>query len=155
MRLKGGAGRGFHKSSFEIRMIKSISSTIVPESERLALVDKLFGIQYVLVLEPAVFRFAETLARKYKGAYWTFHTLGNGGFYMAPRSETVFAVSCENGFAGKLSADALGTVSCLYAFSNLSFGDGTFAETCAEQYQWLREYVFQHPEARAILRAID
>lgn len=136
-------------------MIKSVTNTLVLESERMAVVDKLFGIQYVLVLEPAVFRFAETLARKYKGAYRTFHTLENGGFYMAPRSDTNFAVSCENGFEGKLSADALGIVSCLYAFSALSFGEGTFAETCAEQYHLLREYVFQATEARAILRAID
>lgn len=136
-------------------MIKTITSSVVPEAQRMSVVDKLFGIQYVLVLEPAVFRFAETLARKYKGAYWTFHTLGNGGFYMAPRLDTIFAVSCENGYEGKLSADALGIVACLYAYSHLSFGDDEFAETCAAKYHLLREYVFQHAEAKAILRAID
>ena len=136
-------------------MIKSISCTVVPESQRMSVVDKLFGIQYVLVLEPAVFRFAETLAHAYNGAYWTFHTLPNAGFYMSPRSDTIYAVSCENGYEGKLSADALGIVACLYAYSHLSFGDGTFAETCAENYHLLREFVFEYPEARAILRAID
>jgi hypothetical protein len=136
-------------------MIKSITKTVVPETQRVAVVDKLFGIQYVLVLEPAVFRFAETLARKYKGAYWTFHTLGHGGFYMSPRSDTIFAVSCENGYEGKLTADALGIVACLYAYSHLSFGDGTFAETCAEQFQLLREFAMEHPEIKSILRAID
>ena len=136
-------------------MTKSITSSVVPESQRMAVVDKLFGIQYVLVLEPAVFRFAETLASKYKGAYWTFHTLDNDGFYMAPRSDTTFAVCCENGFEGKLSADALGIVSCLYAFSALSFGDGSFAETCAVKYHLLREFAFQQADARAILRATD
>lgn len=136
--------------------IPSITSHVVPEQDRLAFVDKLFGIKYVLVLEPAVFRFAETLAHEYKGAYWTFHTLGNGGFYMAPRTDTIFAVSCENGFDGRLTADALGIVACLYAFSHLSFeAEGLFADCCAEQYHFLREYVFQHPEAKALLRAID
>ena len=154
MRLEGGAGRGFH-IFFSIPMIKSITNTNVPESQRMNVVDKLFGIQYVLVLEPAIFRFAETLAPAYTGAYWTFHTLGNGGFYMSPRSGTIFAVSCENGYEGKLSADALGIVACLYAFSALSFGDGAFAETCAEQYHLLREYVFQHTEAKQVLRSID
>lgn len=136
-------------------MIKTIFNIVVPEAQRMNVVDKLFGIQYVLILEPAVFRFAETLASKYKGAYWTFHTLGNGGFYMSPRSDTIFAVGCENGFEGKLSADALGIVACLYAYSHLSFGDDEFAETCAAQYHLLREFVFQHPEAKKILRAID
>jgi hypothetical protein len=135
--------------------IQIITSQLVPTSERMNVVDKAFGIQYVLVLEPAVFRFAETLAHAYKGAYWNFHTISNGGFYMAPRSDTIFAVSCENGFEGKLSADALGIASCLYAYSHLSFGDDAFAETCANQFHMLREYMFQHPEVKAILRTID
>jgi hypothetical protein len=29
------------------------------------------------------------------------------------------------------------------------------ADVCAQQYHWLREYVFEHPEARVILGAID
>ncbi len=148
-------GTAFHYFFFEHNMIKSITCNVVPEAQRMAIVDKLFGIQYVLVLEPAVFRFAETLARKYKGAYWTFHTLGNGGFYMAPRSNTVFAVSCENGYEGKLSADALGIVSCLYAYSHLSFGDDEFAETCADQYHLLREFALCHVEAGAIMQVTD
>ena len=136
-------------------MIKSITNTIVPESQRMNVVDKLFGIQYVLVLKPAVFLFAETLACKYKGAYWKFHTTSLGGFYMAPRSDTIFSVSCENGFEGKLSADALGITACLYAFSNLSFGDGVFAETCADQYHLLREFALCHVEAGAIMQVTD
>ncbi len=136
-------------------MINSITNTIVPESERLAFVDKLFGIKYVLAFEPAVFQFAETLAHAYNGAYWTFHTLGNGGFYMAPRANTIFAVSCENGFHGSISAEAFGITACLYAYSHLSFGSCAFAEICATQYHVLREHMFEHAEATAILAAID
>jgi hypothetical protein len=134
---------------------KSITNTTVSESERLAFVDKLFGISYVIKLEPTVFTMAERIAPDYSGAYWTFHTLGNFGFYMAPRLDTVFSISCENGYEGKLSPDALGITACLYAYSHLSFGDDRLAETCAEQYHLLREYVFEHPEAKAILRATD
>ena len=133
-----------------------ITSHVVPEQERISFVDKLLGIKYVLVFEPAVFRFAETLAHEYKGAYWTFHTLGNGGFYMAPRSDTIFAVSCENGFDGQLSADGLGIVACMYAFSHLSFVEqGVFVETCANQHHLLRAFIMEHAEARAMLQAID
>jgi hypothetical protein len=139
----------------------TISSHLVPEADRLAFVDKLFGINYVLTLEPTVFRFAEQLAAPvYNGGYWQFFALSNGGFYMAPRLSTIFKVSCENGFEGKLSADALGLTACLYAYSHLSFGDGMtntgeFAATCADQYHLLREHMFGHPEVRAILGAID
>jgi len=43
----------------------------------------------------------------------------------------------------------------LYAYSNLSFGTGAFAESCAEHYHWLREFAIGHVEVRSILRAID
>jgi hypothetical protein len=134
---------------------KTITNTVVPESERLAFVDKLFGISYVIKLEPTVFTMAERIAPDYNGAYWTFHALGNGGFYMAPRFDTEFSVSCENGYEGKLSPDALGIIACLYAYSHLSFGDGGLAEACAGQYHLLREYASEHTEARAIFRATD
>ena len=74
---------------------------------------------------------------------------------MAPKVNTLFAVRCENGFEGKLSADALGIASCLYGFSHLSFGEGAFAETCATQYHLVREFMFLHPEVKAILGTID
>ena len=134
---------------------KSITNTTVPDSARLAFVDRLFGIQYVLKLEPTVFKMAERIAPEYSGAYWNFHALSNGGFYMSPRSDTEFSVSCENGYEGRLSPDALGIAACMYAFSHLSFGDDRLAQTCTEQYHLLREYLFEHPEVKAILRAID
>ena len=96
---------------------------------------------------------------EYNGGYWQFYALSNGGFYMAPRNmagdDTIFSVSCVNGFEGQMTADALGIVASLYSFSNLSFGDGAFAEACANHYHLLLEYMFGHPEVRAILRAID
>ncbi len=62
---------------------------------------------------------------------------------------------CENGWEGHLSADALGITSCLYGYSQLSFGDGDFAGKCAEQYHLLRAHMLDHAEAAAILAAID
>ena len=133
----------------------TISNTIVPESERMNIVDGLFGMAYMLKLEPAVFSVAEALAEEYTGGYWEFHDLSNGGFYMAPRHDTEFTVSCENGFQGKLSPDAFGIAVCLYAYSELSFVGDRIALTCAQQYHLLREYAAEHPEARWIYRAID
>lgn len=136
-------------------MTDTISSHIVPEADRTDFGDTLFGIQYVLKLEPTVFNMARRLAPTYNGGYWQFYALSNGGFYMAPRTDTIFDVNADNGFSGKLSGDALGLTACLYAFSNLSFGDGAFCETCAQQYHLLREFMFGHAEVKAILAAID
>lgn len=134
---------------------KIITNTIVPESERMAIVDRLFGISYVLKLEPAVFSIAEALSEEYTGGFWEFHDLGNGGFYMAPRFDTEFTLSCENGFQGKVSPDAFGITVCLYAYSELSFAGDRLAQVCADQYHLLREYAGQHPEAKLIHWAID
>lgn len=83
------------------------------------------------------------------------YRLENGGFYMAPDEDT-FRVSCPNGFEGTMSGDAFGIVVCLYAYSELSFSSvPELAEACAEQYHLLREYIFEHSEATAILGAID
>ena len=138
-----------------MHLVSSLSGRVVPESERMSIVDKLFGIGYILQLEPTVFSMAERLAADYHGAYWQFYALSNGGFYMAPRGDTTFDVCCENGFEGKLSADALGLTATLYAYSHLSFGGDAFAGLCGNQYHLAREFMFQHPEARSILRAID
>lgn len=131
------------------------TNTIVPESERLNIVDGLFGMAYMLKLEPAVFRTAERLASEYTGGYWDFHDLSTGGFYMAPHFDTEFTLTCENGFEGKMSPDAFGITVCLYVFSELSFGEDRLAKACADQYHLLREYAAEHPEAGLIYRAID
>lgn len=116
----------------------------------------LFGILFPLSIEPTVYSFASNIASEYSGAYWEFYALSNGGFYMAPCSEASYQVSCENGFEGTLSADALGITACLYAYSHLSFSNNqAFAELCANQYHSLRDYMLEHLEARAILSAID
>ena len=132
-----------------------VSSRLVPESERMALVDRLFGLRYVLQVEPTVFQMAEHLAApQYDGGYWNFYTLSNGGFFMAPRSDTVFTVSSMNGFEGQMTAEALGTTACLFAYSHLSFTPA-LADVCSEHYHLLREFAMDHAEVRGILAAID
>ena len=76
---------------------------------------------------------------------------------MAPDMEGPFAASCAmNYFEGELSADALGIVSCLMAYSHLSFSESIpFAKVCAEQFYQVRNYACYHPEAVAIFGAID
>ena len=135
--------------------LAKIYSERLDDQLRVTSTADLFGVHFPLRLEPSIFAMADRLAPSYRGGYWHFYALSNGGFYMAPASDTIFDVSCENGFGGKLSADALGITACLYAFSHLSFGEGEFAQTCAEHYHLLRSYLFEHVEAKAILRAID
>ena len=132
-----------------------VTRELVPEDRRLAVTEKLFGLHFPMQLEPVVYGITERMAESYKGAYWEFYTLSNGGFYMAPAGDEVFHVVCDNMFEGDLSADTLGITACLYAYSHLSFAGDSFAHNYADHYHRLREYMMDHPEVRAILGATD
>ena len=132
-----------------------VTRELVPEDQRMAITERLFGLHFPLQFEPVVYGITERMAESYKGAYWEFYTLSNGGWYMAPSSNTVFHVTCDNMFEGDLSADALGITACLYAYSHLSFSDGRFGRVCACHYHRLREYMFEHAEVKLILQATD
>jgi hypothetical protein len=133
-----------------------VTRELVPVHQRGNHVDDLFGIHFPMQLEPYIFGVASELSPDYNGGYWEFYALSNGGFYMMPDAGTPFTVICPNGYDGVLSADAFGVTSCLYAYSRLSFiADRDVAEVYARQYHLLREYMMEHAEESAILRAID
>ena len=132
-----------------------VTRELVPEDQRLAITERLFGIHFPLKLEPVIYGITKRMAKNYDGGYWDFYTLSNGGFYMAPADEWIFRVACDNMFEGDLSADALGITACLCAYSSLSFADGRFARVSACHYHRLREYMFEHPEVLGILEATD
>ena len=133
----------------------TVTALKVPDNERIKISSDLFGFFFPMRLEPAIYYFSENLSEDYEGGLWQFYTLSNGGFYMAPEQDDPFKVSAINGFEGELSADALGLTACLYAYSHLSFGEGKFAEICAEHYHLLLDFACEHKEAGLILRAID
>ncbi len=139
----------------------TLTCTLVPDHLRTSITADLFGAYFPLQLEPFVFSMASRLSEDYSGGYWNFYHLGNGGFYMTPQLVACdgkgkrYQVVSLNGHEGMMSADALGITACLFAYSHLSFGEGDFAETCAEHYHLLREFVFSHAEAGEIFRVID
>ena len=132
-----------------------ITSQRIASNQRISHTARLFGLNFPMRLEPTIFNIAGNLANQYDGGFWEFYKLSNGGFYMAPASDEQFSVSADNGYEGSMSADALGITACLYAYSHLSFGDGAFAETCAEQYHLLREFALDHGEAGSIMQMTD
>ena len=132
-----------------------ITRELVPDNQRIAVVDKLFGMRYVLELEPAVFGITERMAESYSGGFWNFFLLSNGGFYLALAGEDTYHVTCDNYFEGDLSADALGITATLWSYSHLSFTAGSFAHCYADHYYRLREFIFEHRESREITQAID
>jgi len=128
----------------------------VPVGRRIDVTAMLFGDAFPMRLEPYVFQTASDLSTDYRGGYWEFYELENGGFYMAPDADAPFRVACPNGHAGELSADAFGVTVCLYAYSRLSFiADDRIGEVYARHYHLLREFAMEHAEVEAILSATD
>ena len=135
---------------------ETITRVLVPDRQRADFVDALFGISFPLQLEPCIFAVASELSSDYCGAFWFFYSLSNGGFHMSPDDDVRFALRCENGYEGSMSADAFGVTACLYAFSRLSFvATGDIAEVYARHYHLLREYTMDHAEVAAIIAATD
>lgn len=132
-----------------------VTRELVPEDQRTVITERLFGIHFPLQMEPVIYGITDRMATEYSGGYWDFYTLSNNSFYMAPSGDHVYHVTCDNMFEGDLSADALGVVACLYAYSHPSFSNGRFARVSACHYHRLREFMFEHPEVRAILGATD
>ncbi len=132
-----------------------ITAKLVAEHLRTSITADIFGAYFPLQLEPFIFSMASRLSDDYGGGYWLFYTLDSGGFYMAPDSDGNFQVISPNGWEGFMSPDAFGIAVTMFAYSNLSFGSGQLSATCADQYHWLREYIFGHDEAMKIFRAID
>lgn len=136
-------------------MINSITRQIVTDEKRVKITADLFGVFFPLRLEPFVYAMTSKLSDDYGGGYWNFYALSNGGLYMAPDGDGTYQVVSENGYECSMSADALGITACLYAYSHLSFGGDDFSDTCARHYHRLREFMLDHPEARAIIGVID
>lgn len=132
-----------------------VTAHVVPDALRVATAARLFGMHFSLRLEPAIFSIAGELAQDYRGGYWLFHALSNGGFFMSPEPRGSHQVVCSNGYGGELSAEAFGVTAFLYAYSQLSFFQGAFAEVCADHYHLLRAFALEHSEASAIFAACD
>jgi hypothetical protein len=116
---------------------------------------KLFGARLHWIQSFAIDT-ASSLSPGYDESSWDYFTLSNGGWYMAPPDDKTFVVQCANGFEGQVTAQALGIISCLNAYSFLVLSsDESFAQLCADHYHRLREFAREQVEARSIFAAID
>jgi hypothetical protein len=136
----------------------AITAIVVTESRRLDFLPSYFGLRLMIKGESAIYSTLENLTTNYRGGFWDYYSLSNGGFYMAPRSEEPIHFNVEgNGFSGTLSADAAGIVACLFTLNSMAFSLQNAPEykSLAQHYWHLREFAESHSEASLILAAID
>ncbi|WP_322075526.1 antirestriction protein [Burkholderia cenocepacia] len=140
-----------------------ITAAVVPDAQRFEFLPAMFGKSLMLYGEVLVFKWMERLSpyhagglSHYNGGDWNFHTLSNGGYYMAPTTPARMRVVVHgNGFDGFMSADAAGIVATLFALCQLASTECEAGQRFAELYHALRDYVGDHAEAAFIFRAID
>lgn len=131
-----------------------VTSTVVPESQRLSILPKFIGTKHMLRFEGLLYGWMRRLCDEYDGGHWNFYTLSNGGFYMAPALGTELRVQVEsNYFDGSLSPDAGGLVACLFALNQLACE--TELDTHINLYHQVRDFSLDHAQAALICRAID
>ena len=130
--------------------------TLIPENQRIAHTAQLFGVHFPLRLEPTVYAIAGNLCPITPAAIGTSTLWTTTPSIWPPAPIGPFRLISPNGYQGDLSPDAFGITICLFAYSNLCFGTNQeFRGIFADQFHGLRRYALTHPEARAILAAID
>ena len=70
-----------------------VTRELVSDDRRMDVVEGLFGTTFPLQLGPVFYGITDRMAGDYAGGYWSFYTLSNGGFYMAPLEDRIF--QCE------------------------------------------------------------
>jgi hypothetical protein len=132
----------------------------VPHAQRPAFLPKHFGKAYVRG-EAAVFGWMSRLSPAYRGGFWGYFELSNGGFFMAPDASACsvqdgragLAIRWEdNGFSGFLSPQAAGIVATAFSVNHLLFAGEHHLE---DAYWRLMDFVNEHEEALQIRRALD
>ena len=133
--------------------IPKIEAYLMLEDARIRTLPRHFGAR-MMTVENRVYHVMREFASEYKGGFWDFYELSNGGFYMAPSCDPVEFSVHTNGFEGSLSADAAGITVCLFAFSHLSFQQPC-EDVFSRHFYALREFALDHREAGLIVAAID
>lgn len=136
-----------------------ITATSVPDEQRLDFWPRYFGtVPQWILLEPRIFARLDKLCAEYHGGIWQFHTLSNGGAFMAPEAgedndEKWTLFNPMNGNGAELSAEATGIAVCLLEYSHHACR--TECDAMTEHYYRLRDCALNHPERRAIMCIID
>lgn len=144
---------------------QKIVATLVPDYNRLVFLPKYFG-SYFISGEKLVFNWMSRMNTEYRGGYWNFFELSNGGFYMALKKQDERKIIMSTGHVMReVSSDAAGIVVTLFTMNyiiNTEYGNVNCSpeqeasiECLYEHFYQLRDYAIEHPESAAIFALID
>jgi len=132
----------------------TITADLVGEDDRLLFLPRIFGVLRMTEAEALTYAYMSKLSADYRGAYWHFYQLSNGGFYMAPDGQDRYGLEWDgNGYSGEVSADAAGLIATLFMLGHMHEKHG--GDDLAQLYHYVRDYAFLHPENEQITAALD
>jgi hypothetical protein len=136
---------------------KRIQAKKVAGSRRLRMLPKYFPSVYMMV-ENAVYNVANMLCSEYRGGFWDFYEVPNGGFFMA-LDKKMELCNPLNYSDEEMSGEAAGITICIYAYERVGCAVmdkfPNIAEKLFRQMDLLKDYADQHPEGAKIFRLID
>ncbi|MEG1112679.1 MULTISPECIES: antirestriction protein [Enterobacteriaceae] len=146
-----------HSPVSHSQMANAITANLVPDEQRLDFWPLHFGrIPQWIFIETRIFGWMDRFCEDYNGGIWHFHTLSNGGAFMAPEDvddEKWRLLNNMNGNSAEMSAEAAGIAVCLIEYSHHACR--TECDAMTQHFYHLRDYALNHPESRAILAIID
>lgn len=141
----------------EVESQSAIKAMILPQEQRSGFMRRYFG-KSAFMTESVLFSFMDKLCESYTGGYWEFVELTNGAMFLFPKmsEEKVRCTWAENYSEEMVSPEAAGITATLMALSYMSFKvQGDDLEKVCQVYDGLREFVYEHPEARSIIALTD
>jgi hypothetical protein len=132
-----------------------VAIAVTDDKARHQCLSNIAGKNWMLTmrLEHAFFDSMALFDSTYKGGWWEFFQLSNGGFYIALKDDRQFHMVSPNGFECDVGANTAGIIISAFTYSNLSFGPN--GEAFGEEYYKLSDFIFQHAEAGTICAALD
>lgn len=129
-----------------------IDATCVQENNRNEMLPKFFG-RHFMDIEKLIYQHAEKLSSDYRGGYWEFYTLSNGGFFMSLDRGMFDICVPGNGFSHTVNGWTFGIIVSLFALNNAAWMYKTVE--IDELYRHLLDYASQQQDADLIFSAID
>lgn len=131
-----------------------ITATRVPAEGRNDFLMKRIGFAHI-TWELDIHKHAERFARGYAGDYWEFYDLSNRGLFMAPahHAEGIHLVVPENGVDQRVSAEAFGLITTIWATARLAAVSHVGAHI--DLLDALQAYAIEHAEHHVIKLAIE
>ena len=130
-----------------------ITASVVPGERRMDFLPKHFGERAMIKFEMSVYDWMGSLCPTYRGGFWNYVELSNGGAFICPSGVESFAISVDgNGFNGTVGAEVAGIIATAFALNNMLWRGW---DSLTEKYEQLMAFIAEHAESATIRRALD